>query len=54
MVVAWILGMQECGFSITLQQLKMKVVELTQTKPTPFKHRVEHKNSLKNIVHNYI
>jgi hypothetical protein len=27
-LVAWILGMQECGLSITLQQLKMKVVEL--------------------------
>jgi len=27
-LVAWILGMQECGLSITLQKLKMKVVEL--------------------------
>ncbi len=26
-LVAWILGMQECGLSITLQKLKMKVVE---------------------------
>ncbi len=25
MVVAWILKMQECAFSITLQQFKMKV-----------------------------
>lgn len=36
-LVAWILGMQEFGFSITLQQFKTKVLELTQTKPTPFK-----------------
>jgi hypothetical protein len=28
--------MQECGLFITLQQLKMKVAEVTQTKPTPF------------------
>jgi hypothetical protein len=37
-IFAWIIGMQECGLSITLQQLKMIVVEFTQTKPTPFKH----------------
>jgi hypothetical protein len=30
--------MQECGLFITLQQLKMKVAEVTQTKPTPFKN----------------
>jgi hypothetical protein len=28
-VIAWTLAMQECGLSISLQQLKMKVVELT-------------------------
>jgi hypothetical protein len=28
--------MQECGLSISLQQLKMKVVGLTQTKDTSF------------------
>jgi hypothetical protein len=27
MMIAWILTMQECGLSITLQQLKMKVTE---------------------------
>jgi hypothetical protein len=27
--------MQECGLSISLQQLKMKVVNLTQTRDTP-------------------
>jgi hypothetical protein len=42
-VIAWVLGMQECGLSITLQQLKMKVAELTQTKPTPLKHGVSGK-----------
>jgi hypothetical protein len=28
-LMAWILGMQECGLSITLHQFKMKLVELT-------------------------
>ncbi len=28
-VIAWTLAMHECGLSISLQQLKMKVVELT-------------------------
>ncbi len=28
-VIAWTLTMQECGLSINLQQLKMKVAELT-------------------------
>lgn len=35
-MVAQILSMQQCGLSITLQQLKMEVAKLTQTKPTPF------------------
>jgi hypothetical protein len=30
-MVVWMLGVQECGLPITLQQLKMKVVKLTQT-----------------------
>lgn len=33
----WTLRMQQCGFSITLHQLKMKVAEFTQTKTNPFK-----------------
>jgi hypothetical protein len=33
---AWTLTMQECGLSISLQQLKMKVAELTQTRVTQF------------------
>jgi hypothetical protein len=28
-VIAWTLAMQECGLCISLQQLKMKVTELT-------------------------
>jgi len=28
-VIAWTLAMQECGLSISLQQLKMKVAKLT-------------------------
>jgi hypothetical protein len=36
-VISWILGMQDCELSITLQQLKFKTVELTQIRPTPFK-----------------
>jgi hypothetical protein len=28
-LAAWTLGMQQCGLSITLHQLKMKVVEIT-------------------------
>jgi hypothetical protein len=35
-VIKWTLNMQECGLSISLQQLKMKVVGLTQTKDTSF------------------
>jgi hypothetical protein len=35
-VIKWTLNMQECGLSISLQQLKMKVVKLTQTRDTPF------------------
>jgi hypothetical protein len=36
-IVEWALVMQECRLSITIQQLKLKVVEITQTRPTPFK-----------------
>ncbi len=39
-VVAWVLGMQKCGLSLTLQQLKMKVGEFTQRRQIPFKHGV--------------
>jgi hypothetical protein len=35
-MVAWVLFMQKVGLLISLQQLKMKVAELTQTRPTPF------------------
>jgi hypothetical protein len=30
--------MQECGLSISLQQLKTKVAKLTQTKDTSFRN----------------
>ncbi len=36
-MVEWELVMQECGLSITIQQFKLKVVKITQTRPTPFK-----------------
>jgi hypothetical protein len=39
-MVAWVLSMQEIGLSISLQQLKMKMVELTQTRPTTFRRRL--------------
>ncbi len=39
-MVVWVLSMQEIGLSIGLQQLKMKVTKLTQTRPTPFGGRV--------------
>jgi hypothetical protein len=32
--------MQECGLSVTLQQLKLKVAKITQTRPTPFRNGV--------------
>jgi hypothetical protein len=35
-VITWTLTMQMCGLSINLQQLKMKVAKLTQTRVTPF------------------
>ncbi len=37
-VIKWTLDIQECELSINLQQLKMKVVKLTQTKDTPFQY----------------
>jgi hypothetical protein len=35
-MTTWTLVMQECGLYISLQQLKMKVVKLTQTRARPF------------------
>jgi hypothetical protein len=35
-IVRWVLTMQEMGLLITLQQLKMKMVELAQIRPAPF------------------
>jgi len=39
-VVSWVLALQDFGLSISWQQLKIKVVELTQIRPTVFKGRV--------------
>jgi hypothetical protein len=39
-VVSWVLVLQDVGLSISLQQLKMKVAKLTQTRPTPFQGRI--------------
>jgi hypothetical protein len=38
-MVSWMLGMQECGLSITLQYVKM-VAKLSHTKLTPFKDEI--------------
>jgi len=39
-IVSWVLNMQKVNLSITLQQLKSKVIEVTQTKPMPFRNDV--------------
>jgi hypothetical protein len=36
-IIDYLLGMQECGLSTALQQLKLKVIKLTQIQVTPFK-----------------
>jgi hypothetical protein len=36
--------MQIVGLSITLQQLKLKIIKITQTKPTPFWNDVPRTN----------
>jgi hypothetical protein len=43
-VIAWTLIMDGCGLSISLQQLKMKVVELTQTRVKPFQNGIPSNN----------
>jgi hypothetical protein len=39
-MVAWTFNLQKCGLFITLWYLKMKVVKLIQSRPTPFKDGV--------------
>jgi hypothetical protein len=39
-VVESIFGIQECGLSISLHQLKLKAGELTQTRATPFENGI--------------
>jgi hypothetical protein len=40
MVIVWTLVMQDYGLSISLQKLNMKVIELTQTRVTPFRNGI--------------
>jgi hypothetical protein len=40
MVIIWTLVMQDYGLSISLQKLNMKVIELTQTRVTPFRNGI--------------
>ncbi len=35
-ILRWIFVMQKIGMSITLQQMKLKVAKLIETKPIPF------------------
>jgi hypothetical protein len=44
-MIVWTLVMQDYGLSINLQKPKMKVIELTQTKATPFQNGIP-RNSL--------
>ncbi len=46
-IVEWTLVMQECGLSITIQQLKLKVTKITQIIPTPFRDDVPRNSWLK-------
>ncbi len=39
-IVNWVLNMQKVGFFFTLQQLKLKVAEVTQTKLMPFQNGI--------------
>jgi hypothetical protein len=43
-IVTWVLNMQIVELSITLQQLKLKVVKVTQTRPTPFRNNAPRTN----------
>jgi hypothetical protein len=43
-LIKWTLNMQECGLSISLQQLKTKVAKLTQTKDTSFRDGIPSNN----------
>lgn len=43
-VIKWTLDMQECGLSVSLQQLKMIVAKLTQTKDTSFQDGIPNNN----------
>ncbi len=53
-IVAWVLGMQDCGLSITLQQLKIKVAKLIQTRPTPFNDGLPKNNCQYQFKHEHL
>jgi hypothetical protein len=40
-IVTWNFNMQMVGLSITLQQFKLKGVEITQIRPMPFQDGVQ-------------
>jgi hypothetical protein len=44
-MVTWVPNMQNVGLSINIQQLKMKVVEITQIKPIVFQNGVPRNSS---------
>jgi hypothetical protein len=39
-IFEWVFGMQEWGMTFSLHRLKLKVVELTQIRATPFKNGI--------------
>jgi hypothetical protein len=39
-VIEWVFRMQECGLSISLHQLKLKVAKLTKNCTTPCKNGI--------------
>jgi len=40
-IVSWVLNMQNASLFVTLQQFKLKVVKVTQTKSMPFRNGVQ-------------
>ncbi len=43
-VITWTLSIQKCGPSISLQQLKMKVLKIRKARVTPFQDRIPSNN----------
>jgi hypothetical protein len=40
-IVSWVLNMQNASLFVTLQQFKLKVAKVTQTKSMPFRNGVQ-------------